>query len=107
MLKGISLEARTGEVISIVGASGSGKSTLLRCIPLLEVPEEGDIGVGGEWLGWRTRARGRVPADAAQVSRLRSRLGFVFQSFNLWSHMTVLGNVIEAPITCNAVLVPR
>ena len=98
VLKGISLEARTGEVISIVGASGSGKSTLLRCIPLLEVPDSGEVGVGGEWLAWRSKGNGRVPAEKAQVSRLRSRLGFVFQSFNLWSHMTVLGNVIEAPI---------
>ena len=98
VLKGVSLEARTGEVISIIGASGSGKSTLLRCIPLLEMPDEGDIEVGGEWLAWRTTRHGRVPATAAQVSLLRSRLGFVFQSFNLWSHMTVLGNVTEAPI---------
>jgi octopine/nopaline transport system ATP-binding protein len=98
VLKGISLEARTGEVISIVGASGSGKSTLLRCIPLLEVPDSGEVGVGGEWLAWRAKSGGRVPAEKAQVSRLRSRLGFVFQSFNLWSHMTVLGNVTEAPI---------
>ena len=98
VLRGISLEARTGEVISIVGASGSGKSTLLRCIPLLEVPEQGDVSVGGEALAWRARGRSRVPAERAQVSRLRSRLGFVFQSFNLWSHMTVLGNVIEAPV---------
>ena len=98
VLKGITLEARTGEVISIVGASGSGKSTLLRCIPLLEVPDSGEVAVGGEWLTWRSKGNGRVPADKVQVSRLRSRLGFVFQSFNLWSHMTVLGNVIEAPI---------
>jgi octopine/nopaline transport system ATP-binding protein len=98
VLKGISLEARTGEVIAIVGASGSGKSTLLRCIPLLEVPEAGEIVVGGEALHWRPRGDARVPANKAQVSRLRSRLGFVFQSFNLWSHMTALGNVMEAPL---------
>ncbi len=98
VLRGLSLEARTGEVISIIGGSGSGKSTLLRCIPLLEVPEAGDVGVAGEWLQWKPRGKGRVPADRAQVTRLRSRLGFVFQSFNLWSHMTALGNVIEAPV---------
>ena len=57
-----------------MGASGSGKSTLLRCIPLLEVPEAGEVGVGGEWLAWRPRGKGRIPAEAAQVSRLRSRL---------------------------------
>ena len=98
VIKGVSLEARTGEVISIVGASGSGKSTMLRCIPLLEMPEAGEVGVAGEWLKWRARGSGRVPAEKAQVTRLRARLGFVFQSFNLWSHMTALGNVIEAPV---------
>jgi octopine/nopaline transport system ATP-binding protein len=98
VIKGVSLEARTGEVISIIGASGSGKSTMLRCIPLLEMPEAGEVGVAGEWLTWRPRGSGRIPADKAQVTRLRSRLGFVFQSFNLWSHMTALGNVIEAPV---------
>ena len=98
VIKGVSLEARTGEVISIIGASGSGKSTMLRCIPLLEMPEAGEVGVAGEWLKWRPRGSGRVPAEKAQVTRLRARLGFVFQSFNLWSHMTALGNVIEAPV---------
>ncbi|WP_158747314.1 ABC transporter ATP-binding protein [Acidisphaera sp. L21] len=98
VLRGVSLEARTGEVISIIGASGSGKSTMLRCIPLLEVPEAGEVGVAGEWLRWRPKGTGRVPADKAQVAALRARLGFVFQSFNLWSHRTVLGNVIEAPV---------
>ena len=98
VIRGVSLEARTGEVISIIGASGSGKSTMLRCIPLLEMPEAGEVGVAGEWLKWRPRGSGRVPAEKAQVTRLRARLGFVFQSFNLWSHMTALGNVIEAPV---------
>ncbi len=98
VLRGVSLEAHTGEVIAIVGASGSGKSTMLRCIPLLEVPDAGEVGVAGEWLRWRTRGTARSPADAAQVARLRARLGFVFQSFNLWSHRTALGNVIEAPV---------
>ena len=98
VLRGVSLEARTGEVVSIIGASGSGKSTMLRCIPLLEVPEAGEVGVAGEWLRWRLRGAKRVPAEPAQVARLRARLGFVFQSFNLWSHMTALGNVMEAPV---------
>lgn len=102
VLKGITIEAQTGEVISIIGASGSGKSTLLRCIPLLELPEAGEVGVGGEQVSWKARGRGRVPADKTQVSRLRSRLGFVFQSFNLWSHMTVLANVMEAPVHVQA-----
>jgi octopine/nopaline transport system ATP-binding protein len=85
-------------VISIIGASGSGKSTLLRCIPLLEVPDEGEIAVAGETILMRRRHGHAEPADAAQVNRIRSELGFVFQSFNLWAHMTVLQNVIEAPV---------
>jgi octopine/nopaline transport system ATP-binding protein len=99
VLKGVSLDAATGEVISIIGASGSGKSTLLRCIPLLEVPDSGEIAIGGEALRMRMRRDGRQePADRHQVNRIRSALGFVFQSFNLWAHMTVLQNVIEAPV---------
>jgi ABC-type histidine transport system ATPase subunit len=98
VLKGISLEAATGEVIAIIGASGSGKSTLLRCISLLEIPDSGGIAIAGEPIRMRER-RGRFePADTAQVNRLRASLGFVFQSFNLWAHMTVLENVIEAPV---------
>jgi octopine/nopaline transport system ATP-binding protein len=98
VLKGVDLAAQPGEVIAILGASGSGKSTLLRCCNLLEVPEAGDIVVGGEAFAWRGNGAGRRPADRGQVDRLRGRLGFVFQSFNLWSHMTVLQNVIEAPV---------
>ncbi len=98
VLKGVSLEAHTGEVVSIIGASGSGKSTLLRCIPLLEVPEEGEIRISGEEVALRTRGGRREAADAKQVNRLRSQLGFVFQSFNLWQHMTVLQNVVEVPV---------
>lgn len=98
VLRGISLTAREGEAIAIIGASGSGKSTLLRCIPLLEVPEQGDITIGTETIRFKPTRDGRVPADPAQVNRLRGQLGFVFQSFNLWAHMTVLENVIEAPV---------
>ncbi len=98
VLRGVSLTAHQGEVIAIIGASGSGKSTFLRCIPLLEIPDEGEIVVGGETLAITTRHGHRVAADARQISRVRSSLGFVFQSFNLWPHRTVLGNVIEAPV---------
>jgi ABC-type histidine transport system ATPase subunit len=98
VLKGIDLVARTGEVIAIIGASGSGKSTLLRCIPLLEIPEEGEVAIAGEVVALRPWGSGRHPADAHQVNRLRALLGFVFQNFNLWHHMTVLQNVIEAPV---------
>lgn len=99
VLKGISFEAHEGDVISILGASGSGKSTLLRCINLLEVPSAGEITIGGELIKLRSGRHGQTePADRHQVDRIRSRIGMVFQSFNLWSHMTILENVIEAPI---------
>ncbi len=99
VLKGVSLTACEHDVIAILGASGSGKSTLLRCINLLEVPDAGEVHVGGELIRMRADRRGQaVPADRRQVDRIRARLGMVFQQFNLWSHLTVLQNVIEAPI---------
>ncbi|MGT3849923.1 ABC transporter ATP-binding protein [Vibrio cholerae] len=99
VLKGISLQAQKGDVISIIGSSGSGKSTFLRCINLLEIPTAGEIWVKGELIQMKTTRQGTVqPAKEKQVQRIRSRLAMVFQSFNLWSHMTVLENVIEAPV---------
>lgn len=98
VLKGISLEAREGDVVSILGSSGSGKSTMLRCINMLEVPDSGDVTVAGETIRLQQTANGTRPADPRQVDRIRTELGMVFQNFNLWSHMTVLENVIEAPI---------
>ena len=99
VLKGVSLTAREGDVISIIGSSGSGKSTLLRCINFLEVPDAGEVVIGAELIQTKIRKDGaRVPADRKQVDRIRSRLGMVFQSFNLFSHMTVLENVIEGPV---------
>jgi ABC-type histidine transport system ATPase subunit len=98
VLRGVSLEARRGEVIALIGASGSGKSTLLRCINLLEIPDEGEISVAGETIEIRDGYRGRGAADPEKLRRIRARLGFVFQSFNLWSHMTVLENLVEAPV---------
>ncbi|SJL82892.1 ABC transporter ATP-binding protein [Vibrio palustris] len=99
VLKGISLHAQKGDVISIIGASGSGKSTFLRCINLLETPTAGEIWVKNEQIKMAVNKSGSItPSDARQVERIRSRLAMVFQSFNLWSHMTVLGNIIEAPI---------
>lgn len=99
VLKGISLTAHGGDVVSIIGSSGSGKSTFLRCINLLETPTQGEIWVNGEQIKMSTNRRGEfLPTDEKQVQRIRSRLAMVFQGFNLWSHMTVLGNVIEAPI---------
>ena len=99
VLNGISLEAAKGDVISLIGSSGSGKSTFLRCINLLEIPTSGDIWLHGEKIDFRTDKKGqRAPTNIKQVERMRSKLSMVFQSFNLWGHMTVLENVIEAPI---------
>ncbi|MCW2245193.1 octopine/nopaline transport system ATP-binding protein [Azospirillum fermentarium] len=99
VLKGVSLTAKEGSVVTLIGSSGSGKSTLLRCINLLEVPDRGRIVIGGEEIGLKTTRGGRtIPADQRQVERIRTRLGMVFQSFNLWTHMTILENVIEAPV---------
>jgi octopine/nopaline transport system ATP-binding protein len=99
VLKGVSLEAQDGDVIAIIGSSGSGKSTLLRCINMLETPDEGDVAVAGEIIALRSaKGGGREPADRHQLDRIRTSLGMVFQSFNLWSHLTILENVIEAPI---------
>lgn len=99
VLKGVSLSARDGEVVAIIGGSGSGKSTLLRCINCLENPTSGIIRVNGEEIKLRADSHGHtVPADRRQIERIRSRLGMVFQSFNLWSHMTLLQNVIEVPV---------
>ena len=99
VLKGISLRARDHDVVSILGSSGSGKSTLLRCINLLENPNAGRVFVNGELIRMRAEDRGGlVPEDMRQVERIRAKLAMVFQQFNLWSHMTVLENVIEAPI---------
>jgi arginine/ornithine transport system ATP-binding protein len=99
VLRGVDLTARQGDVVSIIGSSGSGKSTFLRCINLLEVPDAGEIRVHGETVTMRTRRDGRrEAADRRQLQRIRTRLAMVFQNFNLWSHMTVLENVIEAPV---------
>ena len=99
VLKGVSLSARDGEVVAIIGGSGSGKSTLLRCINCLENPTSGIIRVNGEEIRLKPNGCGdSIPADRRQIERIRSRLGMVFQSFNLWSHMTLLENVIEVPV---------
>jgi len=99
VLRGITLEAQEGEVLSLLGSSGSGKSTLLRCINMLEIPNDGDVWVAGEAVKFRAGRQGQSrTVDTAQIDRLRSRIGMVFQSFNLWPHLTILENVIEAPI---------
>ena len=99
VLKGVSLTARAGDVISIIGSSGSGKSTFLRCINLLEKPNQGRIVVAGEELKLRANAKGELEAaDLQQLQRIRTKLAMVFQHFNLWAHLTVLQNIIEAPL---------
>jgi octopine/nopaline transport system ATP-binding protein len=99
VLKGVSLSARDGDVVAIIGGSGSGKSTFLRCINCLENPTSGIIRVNGEEIRLKSDGHGNtVPADRRQIERIRSRLGMVFQNFNLWSHMTLIENVIEVPM---------
>ncbi|KXF78771.1 amino acid transporter [Paramesorhizobium deserti] len=98
VLRGISLDAHDGDVISLLGASGSGKSTFLRCINLLEIADQGEIVVDGERIEMTMKNGHAVPASRKQVDRIRAELGMVFQSFNLWSHMTILDNVIEGPV---------
>ncbi len=99
VLKGVDLSASKGEVISVLGSSGSGKSTLLRCINLLEIPNSGIIRVAGEEVLMKKNRHGETqPADKRQVERIRSKLSMVFQQFNLWSHMTILENVMEGPL---------
>ena len=99
VLRGVSVRAQAGDVISMIGSSGSGKSTFLRCLNLLERPDRGSISIAGEMLGLRPSRGGALQAaDARQLQRLRSRVAMVFQGFNLWAHMTAAENVMEAPI---------
>ncbi len=99
VLRGVSLSADAGDVIAIIGSSGSGKSTLLRCINMLERPHAGRITVAGEALALIADKNGELMAqDPKQLQRLRTKLAMVFQHFNLWAHMTVLQNIIEAPV---------
>ncbi|MEO0358174.1 MAG: amino acid ABC transporter ATP-binding protein, partial [Pseudomonadota bacterium] len=99
VLKGVSIRAKAGDVVSLIGSSGSGKSTLLRCCNLLEVSQGGTIAFDGEAVKWSGQGHRRKPADPSQVTRMRTNLSMVFQQFNLWAHMTILQNVMEAPVT--------
>jgi polar amino acid transport system ATP-binding protein len=99
VLKGISMSAHRGDVVSMIGSSGSGKSTLLRCANLLEDSQSGDVIFEGEAIRWKGRGHARQPADRRQVLRVRTNLSMVFQQFNLWSHLSILQNVMEAPVT--------
>lgn len=99
VIKGVDITAHRGDVVSLIGSSGSGKSTLLRCCNLLEDSQQGDILFKGEPVTWKGAGLARHPGDAKQVIRIRTNLSMVFQQFNLWAHMTILQNVMEAPVT--------
>jgi polar amino acid transport system ATP-binding protein len=98
VLNGVDLSVERGQVVVVIGPSGSGKTTMLRCINHLEKIDSGRIYVEGQLVGYR-EVRGRIVEDSeANIARMRSQIGFVFQRFNLFPHMTALENVIEAPI---------
>ena len=103
VVKGVDLEVKRGERIAIIGASGSGKSTILRCLNFMELPSEGTIELDGKTIGREGRSNGGVAAarayPEAELCDVRSRVGMVFQQFNLFPHMTVLENVMEGLIT--------
>ena len=99
VLKGVSISAKAGDVVSLIGSSGSGKSTLLRCANLLENSQQGEVIFSGEPIAWAGSGMSRKPGDAKQVTRIRTNLSMVFQQFNLWAHMSILANVMEAPVT--------
>ena len=97
VLKGIDLEVAQGEVVCILGPSGSGKSTLLRCINQLNSPAQGTVYINGDPIGFELLENGDLKkANQTILARQRSRIGYVFQQFNLWPHRTVVGNVVEA-----------
>ena len=98
VLKGINLSVQPGQTVVVIGPSGSGKSTFLRCLNHLETIERGRIYLDGELMGYREVGGRLRPAPARVVARMRAETGMVFQRFNLFPHMTALGNVMEAPI---------
>ncbi|MBL1115867.1 MULTISPECIES: amino acid ABC transporter ATP-binding protein [Streptomyces] len=99
VLRGIDLEVRSGEVAVVLGPSGSGKSTLLRAINHLEKVDSGWISVGGSLVGYRRQGDRLYELREREILRQRTRIGFVFQNFNLFPHLTVLENIVEAPIS--------
>ena len=99
VLKGVDLTAPRGHVVSLIGSSGSGTSPLLRCCNRLEDSQQGEIRFEGEAVHWKGAGLNRHPSDRNQVTRIRTNLSMVFQQFNLWAHLTILQNVMEAPVT--------
>src|SRR5689334_23413177 len=98
VLKGVSLELKAGEVMCMLGPSGSGKSTFLRCINHLEKIDAGRLWVDGELVGYRQVGDKLYELRDSEITRDRAEIGMVFQSFNLFGHMTALENVTEAPV---------
>jgi polar amino acid transport system ATP-binding protein len=103
VLRGISLEVASGEVMCVIGPSGSGKSTFLRCINHLEKIDSGRLSVDGDLVGYRQRGDRLYELRDSEVAKRRSEIGMVFQRFNLFPHKTALGNVIEAPCQVRSV----
>nr|WP_308169688.1 amino acid ABC transporter ATP-binding protein [Acrocarpospora catenulata] len=101
VLHGVDLEVARGDVLCLIGASGSGKSTLLRCVNHLERPNAGRVYVGGELIGYQERDGRLHELPERRIRAQRARIGMVFQHFNLFPHLTVLENVIEAPTRVN------
>ncbi|MFX1760355.1 amino acid ABC transporter ATP-binding protein [Rhodococcus pyridinivorans] len=99
VLKGIDLQLRKGTVTVILGPSGSGKSTLLRTLNHLEKVDRGTVRIDGELIGYKRRGNKLHEVRARDILRQRSRIGFVFQNFNLFPHLTALENVVEAPVS--------
>jgi polar amino acid transport system ATP-binding protein len=99
VLDGLNLEIARGEKVSVIGPSGSGKTTVLRMLMTLETINDGVIWVEGQPLTHMERNGKLVPADLAHTRRIRAKIGMVFQSFNLFPHMTAMANCVEAPIT--------
>ena len=99
VLKGINLIANKGDVVSIIGSSGSGKSTMLRCVNFLETPDSGTVNVCGEIINCSDENLKKPSKNLqSKITLIRKKLGMVFQSFNLWSHMNILDNITEAPV---------
>ncbi|MDP1536885.1 MAG: ectoine/hydroxyectoine ABC transporter ATP-binding protein EhuA [Burkholderiales bacterium] len=98
VLRGVDLDVPQGQTVSVIGPSGSGKSTLLRLLMMLDAPDAGELMIDGD-QPWVMDQQGRVRADAAQLRRARSKVGMVFQHFNLFPHMSALDNVMEAPLS--------
>jgi len=103
VLRDVSLSVAPGEVVVVIGPSGSGKTTLLRCINLLEDYERGTITVDGEPIGYRREGKDRVRMSGRDIAAARAKIGMVFQSFNLFPHMSVLQNIVAAPVRVKGV----